>query len=107
MTRCRQGSYTCVTVGGGGLRQETHFYVFNTLYSHEIPSPDDSRQTMSLHDLSMEVFMYIDNSYNIINLQVINIINFPLCITSSRTYSFNPGLYPATIRSRATPGLSE
>ena len=36
-----------------------------------------------------------------------NIINFPLCIASSRIYSFNPGLYLATILSRATPGLSE
>ena len=51
--------------------------------------------------------MYIFHSYNILNLQVINIINFPLCITSSRTYSLNPGPYPTTIRSRATPGLSE
>ena len=49
-----------------------------------------------------------------------NIINFPLCITSSRTYSLNPRLYPATpglskwspkpdypttIRCRASPGL--
>ena len=46
---------------------------------------------------------YIFDSYNIINLQVKNIINFPLCITSSRTYSLNPGLYPATIRSRGYP----
>ena len=36
-----------------------------------------------------------------------NIINFPLCITNSRTYSLTPGLYPATIRSRATPRLSD
>ena len=50
---------------------------------------------------------YIFNSYNIIILQVINIMNFPLSITSSRTYSLNPGLYPATIRSQATPGLFE
>ena len=60
---------------------------------------------------------YIYGNNRIINLQVINIINFPLCITSSRTYSFNPGLYrpqsdngplpdrSATIRSRASPGL--
>ena len=28
---------------------------FNTLYSYDIPSPDDSQKIMSLHDLSTEV----------------------------------------------------
>ena len=42
-----------VTVGG--IKTRDPLLRFNTLYSHDIPSADDSRQTMSLHDLSTEV----------------------------------------------------
>ena len=91
----------------GGIKTRDTLLRFNTLYSYEIQSPDYSRTTYEYARPFYGGITYNYDSGNIIDLQYINIINFLLCITSSRTYSCNPGLYPATIRSRATPGLSE
>ena len=44
--------YLC---NGGGIKTRDTLVQFNSLYSHDIPSPGDSWETMSLHDLSTEV----------------------------------------------------
>ena len=101
--------YVCVTVGGIKTK-ETTLRFYNTLFTlnpacgllqtgHETARPCYGGIT------------YILDNYRHNQLQVTNIVSFPLCLTSSRTYSINArslsGYYPKSGYSRTIQPASE